>query len=158
MEIDDLRARVEALRRDYAALSLDGWGEPGPPDEQTGERWDRGHVLGHVAEMLPYWTEQIRGVLAGGDAVGRDEAGSARRRAGIERGREAGEAGLLAQIDTGLAGVLELLAGMRDADLDRGVLRRLPGAEEEATLGEQLDVLMIGHAEAHLRQVQELGT
>jgi hypothetical protein len=157
MEIDHLRERVETLRRDYAALSLDGWGELGPPDEQTGERWDRGHVLGHVAEMLPYWTEQVRGVLAGGDGVGRDEAGSARRRTGIERGREAGEAGLLRQIDDGLAGLLELLTGMRDADLERRVVRRLPSGEQEASLGEQLDGLMIGHAEAHLRQLQELG-
>ncbi|HSR24236.1 MAG TPA: maleylpyruvate isomerase N-terminal domain-containing protein, partial [Candidatus Eisenbacteria bacterium] len=109
-DVDGLRDRVQAARRGYAALPHAGWGAPGPADEQTGERWDRGHVLGHVAEMLPYWTGQVRAVLAGAEAMGRDEVGFAQRRVGIDGGREAGEDGLLARIDAGIEGLLALLA------------------------------------------------
>src|SRR5262245_65312380 len=97
-EIEGLRKRVEAVRREYAALPRDGWGEPGPLDESTGERWDRGNVLGHVAEMLPFWTGQARAVLAGAETMGRDEIGAAQRRMGIDAGREAGEDGLLDRV------------------------------------------------------------
>ena len=34
-EIDGLRERVEVVRREYAALPTDGWGQPGPLDEGT---------------------------------------------------------------------------------------------------------------------------
>src|SRR5436309_2318933 len=44
-EVEALRERTEAARREYAALRRDGWGEPGPLDEATGERWDRGIAL-----------------------------------------------------------------------------------------------------------------
>jgi hypothetical protein len=27
-------------------------------DPPTGERWDRGQVLSHIAEFLPYWIEE----------------------------------------------------------------------------------------------------
>jgi hypothetical protein len=155
-EIDGLRERVAAVRREYAALPRDGWGILGPIDERTGERWDRGHVLGHVAEMLPYWTAQVRAVLAGATAVGRDEVGSARRRMGIDSGREAGEDGLLERIDAGLEDLQALLAELRDADLDRPVVGLTPAGERESDLRQQLDGLLIGHAEEHLRQVSAL--
>jgi hypothetical protein len=38
------------------------------PDPNTGERWDRGQVLAHVAEMLPYWAHQVE-LVAAGDQV-----------------------------------------------------------------------------------------
>jgi len=156
-EIERLRERVERVRSEYAALPRDGWGELGAPDERTGERWDRGHVLGHVAEMLPYWIAQVQTVLEGSALIGRDEAGSARRRRGIDTGRDEGEEGLLRSVDAGMEGLLALLAGMRDADLERRVMRHLPEGEEEADLGTQIEDLLVGHAERHLRQLRELG-
>jgi DinB superfamily len=155
-ELDRLRERVEAARREYAALSREGWGEPGPVDEQTGERWDRGNVLGHVAEMLPYWTGQVRAVLEGAEAIGRDEVGYAQRRMGIDSGREAGEEGLLARIDAGMESLLALLAELDDADLERRVLGRSPRGDREATLGELLTQLLVEHLEEHLRQIRAL--
>ncbi|HEY7200527.1 MAG TPA: maleylpyruvate isomerase N-terminal domain-containing protein [Candidatus Dormibacteraeota bacterium] len=157
-ELDDLRARVEALRRGYAGLPRDGWGEPGPIDEETGERWDRGHVLGHVAEMLPFWTAQVRAVVAGSaESMGRDEIGAAQRRMGIDAGREAGEDGLLASVDAGLAGVLTLLGELEDADLERRVVYQASGGERETTVRGQLEQTVVAHAEGHLRQIEELG-
>lgn len=55
-EIERYRERVEASLRDLAALQPAGWHDLGPPDPETGERWDGRNVLGHMAEMLPYWT------------------------------------------------------------------------------------------------------
>ena len=114
-EIEELSRRVEAVRQGYAALPRTGWGEPGPRDEQTGEAWDRGHVLGHVAEMLPYWTGQVRAVLDGAEAMGRDELGAAQRRMGIDSSRQAGPGELLDRIDEGIDGLLALMGEMEDA-------------------------------------------
>ena len=43
-EIERYRERVEAAWREVAALPRLGWGQPGPPDPKTGERWDRANV------------------------------------------------------------------------------------------------------------------
>lgn len=155
-EIDGMRQRVEAARREYAGLPREGWGEPGPLDEQTGERWDRGNVLGHVAEMLPYWTGQIRTVLAGGTEMGRDEVGNAQRRMGIDAGREAGEEGLLDRVDEGIAGLEALLAGMRDGDLDRPLRLRGHSGEREVDVRFALENMLVSHLEDHLGQLRAL--
>ncbi len=155
-EVDGFRRRVEAARRAYDALPRQGWGEPGPEDARTGERWDRGNVLGHVAEMLPFWTVQVRAVLGGAEAMGRDEVGTARRRMGIDSGREAGEDDLLERIDADMAGLLALLADMRDADLDRRLLMRSPGGDSQVNLRHPVEHLLVGHLEEHLEQLRTL--
>jgi hypothetical protein len=155
-EIDGMRERVEAARGEYARLPRDGWGEPGPVDEQTGERWDRGNVLGHVAEMLPFWTVQIRTVLAGGDEMGRDAVGMAQRRMGIDSGREAGEDGLLTRIDEGIAGLQALLADVRDDDLDRPLRFNSHSGERETDVRYALEYMLVRHLEEHLGQLRAL--
>ena len=155
-EIERLQRRVEAARREYAALPREGWGEPGPADDQTGERWDRGNVLGHVAEMLPFWTAQVGQVLGGGAKMGRDEVGMARRRMGIDSGREAGEDGLLTRVDEGMAGLLSVLAGMRDSDLERPLRFRSTGGERQENLRYAVEHMLVGHLEEHLAQLRDL--
>jgi hypothetical protein len=155
-EIDQLRERVAAARRRYAELPRDGWGGQGPEDERTGERWDRGHVLGHVAEFVPFWTGQLRAALENGAIVGRDEVGSAQRRMGIDSGREAGEDGLLGRIDAGLEALDALLGGLTEADLDRRVVLAVRQGTEESDARRALDQLLVGHLEDHLRQLREL--
>jgi DinB superfamily len=155
-EIDGMRERVEAARGEYAGLPRDGWGEPGPADEQTGERWDRGNVLGHVAEMLPFWTVQIRTVLAGGGEMGRDAVGIAQRRMGIDSGREAGEDVLLTRIDEGIAGLQALLAEMRDDDLDRPLRFLGHSGERETDVRYALEYMLVRHLEEHLGQLRAL--
>ena len=155
-EIEGLQRRVEAARREYAALPRDGWGEPGPEDERTGERWDRGNVLGHVAEMLPFWTLQVRAVLDGGGRMGRDAVGMAQRRMGIDSGREAGEDGLLTRVDEGMAGLEALLADMSDADLDRPLRYRGSDSQRDVDLRYTLEHILVGHLEDHLGQLRTL--
>jgi hypothetical protein len=155
-ELDSYRERLVAARDALSAIPLLGPGESGPPDERTGERWDRTNVLGHVAEMLPYWTSQTRAVIGGSGEMGRGEAGYARRREGIDSGKALSEEDLRAQIETGIEGLLALLGGMRDEDLDRAVLYRPKDGDRQETLRGVLEELMVGHLEAHLRQLQEL--
>jgi hypothetical protein len=157
-EIEGYRRRVAALRQQVAALPRLGWGEPGPADEQTGERWDRGNVQGHVAEMLPFWTAQVRAVLDGATDMGRGEQGSVQRRQGIDGGRQAGEEELLRRIDGGLEGLQAVLARMTDADLERRFTYRTHPLPREVDLRYSLDQLLVGHCEAHLVQLAELSS
>ncbi len=155
-ELDGLRERLVAARDVLAATPLLGPGELGAPDEKTGERWDRTNVLGHLAEMLPYWTSQTRAVIGGSGEMGRGEAGYARRRDGIDSAKVLSEADLRAQIDAGIDGLLALLGEMRDEDLDRPVLYRPKDGDRQETVRSVLEELMVGHLEAHLRQLREL--
>lgn len=157
-EVDAFRDRVEASRRRLAELPRSGWGEPGPADPETGESWDRGHVLGHMAEMLPFWTAQVRGVLAGAGEIGRDERGWAERREGIDHGRDAGGEELLKRVDDGISGLLTLLGELHDEDLGRKLVIHDSGSSStEVVLRTALEQRLVGHIEAHLRQIEQAG-
>ena len=156
-EIERYRERAEAAWSHVGTLPRTGWGEPGPPDETTGERWDRGNVLGHLAEMLPFWTGQVRAAMNGATSLGRGDAGYAQRRQAVVTGRDVGEEELLARIEAGLIGLLGLLAEMKEEDLDRKLTYQSPGGEREVDLRYPLEELLVGHVEAHFRQLAELG-
>ena len=155
-ELDGYRERLVAARDALAATPLLGSGEFGPPDEKTGERWDRTNVLGHLAEMLPYWTSQTRAVIGGAGEMGRGEAGYARRREGIDSGKVLSEADLRAHINEGIESLLLLLQEVRDEDLDRPVVYRPKEGDRQETVRSILEDLMVGHLEAHIRQLHEL--
>jgi hypothetical protein len=155
-ELDDYRSRVTAARGALADTPLLGRGAPGRPDEATGERWDRGNVLGHVGEMLEYWTAQTRAVLGGAAEVGRGEAGYERRRQGIESGMSAGEEQLRERVLSGIDGLSQLLDEMRQEDLNRRIVYRAASSTRDGDLRYVLEELLVGHLEAHLRQLREL--
>jgi hypothetical protein len=156
-ELDTYRRRTREAAAALAALPLVGRGGLGPPDERTGERWDRSNVLGHVAEMLPYWTVQVREVVDGATQIGRDEAGTLRRREGIDSGPAAPEEELRRDIERGVEGLERLLEEMREEDLDRTALYVAQSGNREVQLREVLDMLLIGHLEAHVDQLRQLG-
>lgn len=150
--VEAYRRRLVEAREQLRAVPQIGRGAPGPPDAETGERWDRANVLGHVAEMLPYWTAQGRALLAGADSFGRDEPGSQARRDGIDGGAAQAEEALRTRIEAGAEGVLELLERLRDTDLDRPATYHDRGV----TIEHLVDDLLVGHLEAHVRQLREL--
>lgn len=143
-----LRSTLERLR----ALPLSESHEPGPPDPRTGERWDRFNVLGHTAEILPFWSREIGRALSTGSKLGR-EPGSSARLDGIESGRLLGEAALRQRIDAGADDALALLAGLEDADLDRQVETYAQGT---VTVRHALETFVVGHFEAHVAQLEGL--
>lgn len=156
-DVRELQQRVAAARERLHRIPPTGPGQLGAPDPQTGERWHRGNVLGHVAEMVPFWAGQAEAVMGGATTVGRDAAGSARRREGIEQGDATPEADLRAAVDRGLDQLDAILGRVSPEDLERPVTYRTATAGEQATtLGGFIDNLLVGHLESHLDQLEEL--
>jgi len=156
-DLSAMRARLVAARARLDDLPIASRLDAGPTDPATGESWHRGHVLGHMSEMLPFWTDQLRRAAAGSGEIGRDQAGYQRRRQGIDRGEAATEAELKLAVDQGIAGVLGMLDGLSPADLDRQVVYHSRDGDREARVGELLDMLVIEHVEEHVSQLASLG-
>jgi hypothetical protein len=122
------------------------------PDPETGEQWDRGQVLAHVVEILPYWTEQVELVVdrGGGVPFGRVKT-NPERIAAIERERHVEAAELLGRMDQGVQQVLALLDR-----LDQGALERTGTHERigEMTVAAIIDRFLVEHLEEHAEQLR----
>jgi len=143
-----LREAAELFRR----LPHSDSHQPGPPDPTTGERWDRFNVLGHMSEMLVFWSQQLGRAIASDGAFGRQPQSSGRLD-GIESGHLLNEADLRARIDNGLAATEALLASLKPEDLDRALHSTTRG---EMTLRQAIDYYLVGHFCDHVKQLQEL--
>ena len=152
-----LRRRLEAARVRLSRLPVARERNVGPADPTTGEAWHRGNVLGHLNEMLPFWTEQIRRATHGSGEIGRDESGALHRREGIDQGNAAAEAQLRRDVDKGIGGVLTLMDEMSPADLAQTVVFQTREGRRDARLGELMQILIVGHLEDHLEQLDALG-
>lgn len=123
------------------------------PDPETGEQWDRGQVLAHVAEILPYWTEQAELVVerGGGVPFGRVKS-DPDRIAAIECERRAETAELLRRMDQGVQQVLALLERLDQGSLERtGTHQRLG----EMSVAAIIDRFLVEHLEEHAEQLRE---
>ena len=150
-EVEALRRRAAAVRERFRELPRSGPDRQGPPDPKSGERWDRYNILGHVAEVLPFWVAELKLAMEG-QPFGRQPGSNARQQA-VEGGRAVGEAKLRERIDSGFVGLLRFLDGLEPSDLDRRVTMRGRGEE---TVGWAMENLLVGHAEAHCDQLSEL--
>jgi DinB superfamily len=120
------------------------------PDPESGERWDRGQVLAHVAEMLPYWARQAELIAAGGQAEFGRVSSDPDRIAAIERDRREDPRRLLGRVDEGVAVVLALLDRL-DADaLARTGRHQTLG---DMTVAEIVDRFAVAHLEEHADQL-----
>ena len=122
-------------------------------DPETGEQWDRGQVLAHVAEILPYWSEQAELVVerGGGVPFGRVKS-NPERIAAIERDRRVDTAKLLERIDQGLREVLALLGRLDEEALARTGTHERIG---EMTVAAIIDRFVVEHLEEHAEQLEE---
>jgi hypothetical protein len=136
------RIRASALLLPDDALVTD-------PDPETGERWDRGQVLAHVAEMLPYWAQQAELVASGQVEFGRVK-GDPDRIGAIERDRREDPERLLGRIDEGVAVVLALLDRLDAAALARSGRHQTLG---EMTVAGIVDRFAVAHLEEHADQL-----
>jgi DinB superfamily len=121
------------------------------PDPDTGERWDRRQVLAHVAEMLPYWVEQVELVAAGDQATFGRARTDPQRIAAIERDRREDPSRLLDRVDEGLGVVLALLDRLDDDTLARSGRHRTLG---EMTVAAIIDRFLVDHLEEHADQLE----
>jgi hypothetical protein len=119
------------------------------PDPESGERWDRGQVLAHVAEMLPYWAQQAE-LVAGGQAEFGRVSSDPDRIAAIERDRREDPQRLLGRVDEGVAVVLALLDRLDDQALARTGRHQTLG---EMTVAELVDRFAVAHLEEHADQL-----
>jgi hypothetical protein len=124
------------------------------PDPDTGERWDRRQVLAHVAEMLPYWVQQVE-LVAAGDQVPFGRARTDPGRVGaIERDRREDASRLLDRVDQGLGEVLALLDRLDDGTLARSGRHQVFG---ELTVAAIVDRFLVEHLEEHADQLDPGG-
>jgi hypothetical protein len=122
------------------------------PDPEAGERWDRGQVLAHVAEMLPYWAEQAELIVAGRQTeFGRVKSDPGRIGA-IERDRREHPARLLARVEEGVAVVLALLERLDDRALAATGHHQTLG---DMTVAELIDRFLVSHLEEHADQLAQ---
>ncbi len=116
--------------------------------------WNTLQVLGHMVEMLPYWTAQSRQLI---DADQPPPFGRAlespERLAGIERGNSAGLVELLQQVQAETRAAAGFIRGLSpEARAKTGIHpRRGP-----MTVDEIARIFMVEHAEEHLEQVREV--
>jgi hypothetical protein len=148
----DLAARLLAAAGRIRA-NLGAW-RPGTvteADPGTGERWEAGQVLAHVAEMLPYWVRQAETVANGTDGVpfGRVKTDPDRVTA-IERDRRDDLLVLLGRMDQGVAGVLALLDRLDDAALARTGTHQTLG---RMTVAQIVEDFLVRHLEEHADQL-----
>jgi hypothetical protein len=141
-----LLAAAGRIRASAVALPDDALTDPDP---DSGERWDRGQVLAHVAEMLPYWAQQAELVAAGQDQFGRVRSDPGRVEA-IERDRRGDPERLLGRIDEGVATVLALLERLDTQAMARTGHHQTLG---EMTVAEIIDRFAVAHLEEHADQL-----
>jgi DinB superfamily len=122
------------------------------PDPDTGERWDAGQLLAHVAEMLPYWVREAELVAVSGDGVpfGRVRT-DPERVAAIERDRREDPDRLLGRMDEGVAAVLALVGSLDGTALARVGTHQTLG---RMTVADIVDRFVVAHLEEHAEQLK----
>jgi hypothetical protein len=135
-------------------------GEPWPLSAAYGTEpeadWGPREVLAHVNEMLPYWTAQLEGVLAGdpGSPVPFGRIATDPDRLGrIDADRRQTAGWLLDAIDAGLVTAGSFAGGLSAADLERTGLHPTRG---ELTIGDSIDRFLVTHLEEHFVQLREI--
>jgi DinB superfamily len=144
---------LAAAGRIRASAVLLSAGDLTDPDAESGERWDRGQALAHVAEMLPYWAQQAELVAAGRQTEFGRVKSDPDRVAAIERDRREDPARLLARVDEGVAVVLALLERLDDQDLAAVGHHQTLG---DMTVAELVDRFLVAHLEEHADQLAPL--
>jgi len=115
--------------------------------------WSAMQTIGHMAEMIPYWLNHCRVLIAAsGDppTFGRPP-GSPERLAGISHGATAEPEALLAKLEDGVRRAAGAIRALSPAE--RGKRGISPG-RGEMTVADVLESFIVHHAEAHLAQVE----
>ena len=126
------------------------------PDPGSGERWDVGQVWAHLAEFVPYWIDQARGVISAYEdepvPFGRTKS-DAGRVAAIERDRTQPLSVLWSDAHTDIESLRHFLETLDDRAMEargvhptRGVMR----------MDRILEEFLVGHLEEHAGQLDEL--
>ncbi len=144
-----LQAAAGRIRAHVAAMPP---GALTSADPETGERWDAGQLLAHVAEMLPYWVREAELVAAAGDGVAFGRARTDPERVGaIERDRREDPYRLLGRIDEGVVSVLAFVDGLGPPALAQFGTHQVRG---RMTVADIVDQYAVVHLEEHAEQIE----
>ena len=123
------------------------------PNADTGERWDRGQVLAHVTEILPYWVGEVDRIVTAGNGTPFGRYIDDPRRVGtIEQERHTDPARLLERMDEGVAQTQALLARLDERDLELAGEHIRRG---RMTVAEIVEEYLVAHLEEHADQLQD---
>jgi hypothetical protein len=144
-----LRAAANLVREREVSFE----GQRTAPDPPTGERWDRGQVLSHIAEFLPYWVDELELVIeAGGQGHGFGRTKQTPSRlARIEAGRHSPTDLLLEEMDAGVQRVVGFVSRLESAQWDLTGTHPTLGTMSVAQAVEEFIVV---HLEQHADQLR----
>jgi hypothetical protein len=154
---EELLARLEAVIPRLRAHAE----RPAPsgltgPDEPSGERWEAGQAWAHLAEFIPYWIGQLRGILAGPGPepvpFGRVKTDAVRTEP-IERDRHVPIDDLWARMEGQFVELRAFIDGLSPEDWTRRGLHRTLGPMHMPTMVERF---IVGHLEEHADQLDAL--
>lgn len=145
--------RLERVYEEVAKLLR----EPGvasrlrtPPDRNE---WSAMQTLGHMTEMIPYWLNHCRALIAATGTLptfGRTH-GSPERLAGIAHGATADPDALLGQLHEEVRAAASVIRQLSIAERSK---RGISTERGEMTVAEVIESFIVDHAEEHLTQVQ----
>jgi hypothetical protein len=142
------RLRIHSAAGRYAGLT--------DPDLGTGEQWDVGQVWAHLAEILPYWMGEVRGLVARASPepvpFGRVKSDPGRIRS-IEAGRVELPPAQMSRVATAIDELRDLLRSLPPPAWDRRGRHETLG---DMSLPEIFEEFLVGHLEEHADQLDGL--
>src|SRR5262249_2324950 len=117
------------------------------------DEWSAMQTLGHMTEMIPYWLNHCRVLIAATGEPPRfgRTAGSPERLAGVAHGAAAQPDELLARLDEEVRAAAATIRKLTVAERNK---RGISGERGEVTVAEVIESIIVSHAEEHLAQVR----
>jgi uncharacterized damage-inducible protein DinB len=150
----DMVQRDKALPVDVADNGVADNGGADTGGEDTGEvAWSVQQILGHMAEMIPYWLNQCdRLIAATGEPPRFGRAlDSPERLAGVELGAAGGFDETLGRVEGEIQAAAQAIRQMTPAERAKAGDHLRYG---EMSVEQVIERFIIAHAEEHLAQVQ----
>ena len=129
-----------------------------------GNEWSAMQTLGHMTEMIPYWLNHCRTLIAvtGTPPTFGRTPGSPERLAGVAHGASADPDALLHQLHEEVRAAASMIRQFSPAELGkRGIARHsasgqahVSSEQGEMTVAQEIESFIVDHAEEHLAQVQ----
>lgn len=118
------------------------------------DEWSAMQILGHTLEIIPYWLNHCRTIIASTGApphFGR-ALDAPERLEGIERGASGDPDEIMRQIKDEVQVATKAIRGMSETERNKKGIHSRRG---EMNVTDVIEVFIVAHAEEHLAQVRE---
>ena len=117
------------------------------------DAWSAMQTLGHMTEMIPYWLNHCRVLIATTGSPPRfgRTAGSPERLAGVAHGATADPDELLRRLEQQVRTAAGAIRTFSEAERSK---RGISSESGEVTVAEVIESIIVRHAEEHLAQVE----